>query len=90
MGQWDSGAGYRLSAIGCPLGGISERGERSDCQTADIRHTVFPNARGGEAPSAPGFCLGKASLSGLVQRVVIKSTPWRQSGRFRRYNIRKH
>lgn len=51
-----------------------------------------PSARGlmgppGLRPWPQGFGPGSASPSGLVQRVVIKPTPWRQSERLRRHFI---
>ena len=50
--------GFRLSADGCPLGGIPERGRR---QT--VRHQTYfiPDSKRVQAPSAPGFYRSCAS-----------------------------
>ena len=87
MGQCDSGIvgqrdSLRLSAIGCRL------------SAAIACRTVFPKAGGSGAFGARVLSVvrfapndGFRPQSGLVQRVVIKSTPWRQGGRLRRHFI---
>ena len=79
MGQWDSGTVY-----GCPLllpaGPYSRKQEGSGAFGARVLSVV-------RCPPTDGFRPGTDPPSGLVQRVVIKSTPWRQGGRLRRHFI---
>ena len=75
-----SAIGYRLSAVGCPLDGIPERGRR---QT--VRHQTYfiPDSKRVQALSAPGFYGLSAFQCGEAATVISSGAACWYGGRWK-------